>query len=334
MLLFLVVVMGLVVVPSAGADAADYTVRVTYQGSEDLHSVDVLLFDTDRACNTLTPSPTGPPSPDTAWTSLEILPDAEGNFPDRLLNIPTEVELHYAVARGEPTDGPGSGAGYFSTFGCVDEIADPSSGVPVLIEIEMTDINPSENTPPIADAGEDQTVEWVDGGVSVTLDGTTSEDPDGDTLTYTWTGGFSEGTASGLQPTVTFTTLGDFTVTLEVEDEDGGTDTDTATISVVDTTPPEVRSALEPSLKTPAWGVFEVIAECDDTCDDNPLTEATINGVNVYDGQEIVLFRHPFLTLVERTEYFLIVVGQEFELKVNCTDSSGNTSTSSVSADL
>jgi hypothetical protein len=42
----------------------------------------------------------------------------------------------------------------------------------------------SSNTPPIANAGISQT---VNKGVVVTLDGTTSSDEDGDTLTYNWT---------------------------------------------------------------------------------------------------------------------------------------------------
>jgi hypothetical protein len=331
-LLVMVVAMGTVVVPSAGADAADYTVRVTYQGSEDLHSVNVLLYDNDRACSTLTVSPTESPSPDSAWTSLEILPDAQGNFPDRLLNVPSDITLRYAVARGEPSEGQDGGVGYFSTFGCVDDIADPSPGVPVLIEIPMVDIVP--NNPPIADAGEDQRVEWVEGGASVTLDGTGSDDPDGDQLTYEWTGGFQGGPATTSTPTVTFTSLGDFEVTLTATDEHGATDTDMVSVSVVDTTPPVPTATLEPIFITPKWGLFEVVAECVDTCDPNPLTEATLNDVGVYNGQWVVLFQSNSLSRVQKTEYGLVVAAAEFELKVTCTDTAGNSSSSIAVPDL
>jgi hypothetical protein len=333
-LLVMVVAMGTVVVPSAGADAADYTVRVTYQGSEDLHSVDVLLFTTERACGTLTVSQTEPPSEDSAEASLEILPDAQGDFPDRLLNVPSGIIFQYAVARGEPSDGQGGGVGYFSTFGCVDDIAEPSPGVPVVIEIPMSDITPSENNPPVADAGEDQTVEWVAGGVSVTLDGTGSVDPDGDQLTYHWTGGFQGGTATTSTPTVTFTSLGDYQVTLTAEDEHGATNTDAVTVSVVDTTPPTPTAALEPIFITPKWGLFQVIAECVDTCDPNPLTEATLNDVSVYNGQWVVLFQSNSLSSVQRTEYGLIVAAAEFELKVTCTDTAGNSSSTTAVSDF
>ena len=43
---------------------------------------------------------------------------------------------------------------------------------------------PSVNNPPVADAGPDQTA--IDGSL-VTLDGTGSSDPDGDSITYSWT---------------------------------------------------------------------------------------------------------------------------------------------------
>jgi hypothetical protein len=330
----LVVFMGVIAVPSAGADVADYTVRVTYQGTQDLHNVEVLLYDNDRACDTLQVSPTDPPSSDAPWTSLDILADPDGSFPERALNIPTGIEFQYAVARGEPSDGQGGGVGYFSTFGCVDDIPERSTGEPVLIDISMTDITPSENTPPVADAGNDQTVEWVEGGVLVNLDGTASIDPDGDQLTYEWEGGFQGGTAATSTPAVIFTSLGDFEVTLTVADEHGSTDTDTTTVSVVDTTPPTPTAALEPIFTTPKWGLFEVIAECEDTCDPNPLTEATLNDSSVYNGQQVVLFRSTSRSKVQNTEYALIITAAEFDLEVTCTDTAGNTSTSTAAPDF
>jgi len=132
------------VLPSTGySDDSDYVIRVTYDGAITLHRVEVLLYDTDRACNTLVESPTGSPSTDVAWTSLVILPDPEGEIPDRGLNVPSEVEFHYAVARGEPGDESGGGKGYFVTFGCNDQIpaTDPSQAA--VIEISMHNLWPS-----------------------------------------------------------------------------------------------------------------------------------------------------------------------------------------------
>ncbi|MSS72239.1 MAG: DUF5011 domain-containing protein [Candidatus Latescibacteria bacterium] len=94
----------------------------------------------------------------------------------------------------------------------------------------------SANRPPVANAGADQTVECTGpSGASVTLNGAGSSDPDGDTLTYSWSGPF--GTVSGPTPTVTLP-LGTHTITLTVNDGKGGTSSDTVQIKVQDTTPP------------------------------------------------------------------------------------------------
>ncbi len=97
----------------------------------------------------------------------------------------------------------------------------------------INDFNPvGVNEPPTADAGADATVSETSGGTSVTLDGSASSDPDGDVLTYTWTGPFDGGTATGMNPTVVFPGPGTYEVTLTVDDGNGGTATDTIQITV------------------------------------------------------------------------------------------------------
>ncbi|MCL6591934.1 MAG: putative Ig domain-containing protein [Firmicutes bacterium] len=94
------------------------------------------------------------------------------------------------------------------------------------------------NQAPIANAGPDQlNIEANSAnGVQVHFDGSTSSDPDGDILTYTWSGPF--GTITGVSPTVQIP-LGAYTITLKVND--GSLEaTDTLQISVVDTTPPAI----------------------------------------------------------------------------------------------
>ncbi len=92
------------------------------------------------------------------------------------------------------------------------------------------------NKPPAANAGSDQTVECTGlVGTQVKLDGTGSTDPDGDALTFIWTGPF--GTVSGPTPTV-FLPLGTHTITLTVDDGKGGTASDQVVVIVKDTTPP------------------------------------------------------------------------------------------------
>jgi hypothetical protein len=102
---------------------------------------------------------------------------------------------------------------------------------------------PLPNNPPDADAGPDQiglyAVEGnTIGGAYVSLNGTASSDPDGDPITYLWSGTtyFDDNTIS--MP-IAFCSVGVTNITLQVTDSYGAADTDIVSIEVVDTTPPE-----------------------------------------------------------------------------------------------
>ena len=94
------------------------------------------------------------------------------------------------------------------------------------------------NLSPIANAGPDQTV--VDTGgdsvESVTLDGSSSSDPDGSVITYEWREG-SNFVAFGATPAV-FLPVGAHTLTLQVTDDRGATASDTVAITVRANLPP------------------------------------------------------------------------------------------------
>jgi len=94
------------------------------------------------------------------------------------------------------------------------------------------------NQPPFAFAGYDQLVEATAIQTPVTLDGSGSNDPDGDTLSYTWTGAF--GIATGVSPIVDLG-LGTYTIQMSVDDGKGGIASDEVNIIVQDTTPPTLN---------------------------------------------------------------------------------------------
>ncbi|HEX8337656.1 MAG TPA: Calx-beta domain-containing protein, partial [Pyrinomonadaceae bacterium] len=96
------------------------------------------------------------------------------------------------------------------------------------------------NKPPVADAGADLTAECVSGQASVTLDGSGSTDPDGDTpLAYEWKEGATV-LGSGQTLNVTLAS-GAHTITLKVTDPSGDSSQDTVAVNVVDTQAPVVN---------------------------------------------------------------------------------------------
>lgn len=86
------------------------------------------------------------------------------------------------------------------------------------------------NRAPVAQAGPDQRLTATSAaGITITLDGTASVDPDGDALTYTWSGSF--GTVDGPTPTVNLP-AGAHVIILTVQDSLGATGVATLTIRV------------------------------------------------------------------------------------------------------
>ena len=79
-------------------------------------------------------------------------------------------------------------------------------------------------TPPLANAGIDVEVEQ---GTTVQFDASASTDPDGVIDFYQWSNGMT-----GVSPTMTFDTVGEFVLTLTVTDNEALSDTDEITINV------------------------------------------------------------------------------------------------------
>src|SRR4030095_17005765 len=101
-------------------------------------------------------------------------------------------------------------------------------------------VEPPANHLPVAAAGVDQLVYSNGCAITVTLDGSASSDPDGDTLRHAWSGHGL--TASGRTATVNLLP-GHYTFTLTVDDGRGGTATDTVNVTVIDNVAPEIKIA-------------------------------------------------------------------------------------------
>ena len=167
----------------------------------------------------------------------------------------------------------------------------------------------------------------------LSVDGSGSTDP-ADPLTFTWTGPF--GTASGPTPTVSLP-LGVHSVTLTVNDGDGGTDSITAVVTITDTTPPTVIASLD--LIGPGddgddddEGHFVVNFSASDACDADPTVSAELvvqglpDPIPVAAGQEFEFEFDDDGADVETEDGFLEIEAPGLTLRVTATDASGNVS--------
>jgi len=168
-------------------------------------------------------------------------------------------------------------------------------------------------TPPVANAGPDQT---VDEDTVVTFDGSGSTDDVG-IVNYTWT--FTDGTAQtlyGVAPTYTFAEPGVYTVNLMVTDAVGLSDNDTVVITVLDTTAPIPDPGVGQTI--PEGGT--VVIDGSGSQDNDGVVDYTWtfnDGVNdvVVDGP---ILNHTFL------------LAGNYTITLTCTDAAGNSASSTT----
>ncbi|KAF0146379.1 MAG: VBCS repeat-containing protein [Nitrospirae bacterium] len=142
---------------------------------------------------------------------------------------------------------------------------------------------PESNQIPVANAGPDQTISCSgSNGAAVTLNGSGSSDPDGDALTYTWTGIF--GTATGVNPQVQIP-LGTYSITLKVDDGKGGTAEDTVVITVQDSVPPSTSATITGTSGNNGWYKSDVNINLTST--DNCSGAKEIH--YIFDGAETII---------------------------------------------
>jgi len=171
---------------------------------------------------------------------------------------------------------------------------------------------PPDTTPPVADAGPDQT---VNEDTVVTFDGSGSTDNVG-IVSYTWT--FTDvtpKTLTGVNPNYTFTNPGVYTVTLNVTDAAGNWDTDTVTITVRDVTPPVADAGPDQSVL--------------------PGTTVIFNGSGSTDNVGIVNYTWTFTDVTPQSltgvnpNYTFDNTG-DFEITLNVTDAASNWDTDNM----
>jgi hypothetical protein len=223
------------------------------------------------------------------------------------------------------------------------------------VRIRVFRVAPPPNRPPVADAGDDQTLECTaPSGVRATLDGSGSTDPEGAVLTYQWSApGVTLDDPTAVQPSATFP-LGTTTVSLVVDDGQAASPPDTVGISVRDTVAPRVTARPYPQTLWPPnqrYVPIRLTTTATDVCDaalsltatawsdqpDNGLGDGNTTGdVRVIRASGQVLYssnaspRVTFDPARDRLELRAERAGsarRTYTIEVTATDDNGNRST-------
>jgi glucose/arabinose dehydrogenase len=194
----------------------------------------------------------------------------------------------------------------------------------------------NQNQPPIAVATADPTSGAAP--LTVAFDGTASNDPDGDTLTYAWDldgdGAFDDGAAA--TASFTYTQPGTYTATLRVTDPSGASGTGSITISPGNTPPTAV-------IDTPAagttWKVGDPINFSGHATDpqQGTLPSAALTWSLVLQHCPSTCHEHPLQTFSGTASGSIVAPDHEYpsylELRLTATDAGGLTNTASLRLD-
>jgi len=188
-----------------------------------------------------------------------------------------------------------------------------------------------DTIPPVVDAGPDLTVEQEShAGTQVTLYGN-AIDICSTQFTFAWS---ENGVVLGTEQDLTYTfNLGEHVVTLKATDMSGNVGSDSVTVTVIDTTPPEISATVTPSTMWPPnhkYVEVKVTVTAYDVCDPSPtitLVSVTSNEPDnsVGDGNtvnDIVIINDFAFNL--RAERSGTGSGRIYTITYKATDVSGN----------
>lgn len=203
-----------------------------------------------------------------------------------------------------------------------------------------------DTTPPVVNAGPDITVEQEShAGTQVILNGT-AMDTVSTRFNFTWSeNGVVLGTetnATNVTLTHTFN-LGTHIVTLNATDEAGSTGSDNVTVTVIDTTPPQVNATVTPDTLWPPnhkYSKVKVNVTAYDICDPSPkITFLSITSNepdnSIGDGNTandiLVIDNFTFNLRAERSG---TGSGRTYTITYKATDASGNYAVATVTIEV
>jgi PKD repeat protein len=161
-------------------------------------------------------------------------PDVAVDFDGSGSSDPNGDALTYAWDFGDGTIGTGVTTSHTytaeNTYTATLTVTDPD-GLSDFVAVTVTIAIPPANRAPVANVG--GPYNNIYSGAAYTFNGAGSSDPDGDTLTYAWDFGDSN-TGTGQSPAHSYSTAGDYTLSLTVSDAEFSSDPSITTITVAD----------------------------------------------------------------------------------------------------
>lgn len=223
-------------------------------------------------------------------TVLQNLPPVANAGPDQVVEQTSPIGAEVTLNASEPYDPYGDPLTYTWTWnggsatGVTSTAIFPPGTTTVTLTVsdgqfnatDAVNITVQDTTPPIVNAGPDVTMEQESyARTQVTLFGTVT-DAASTQFNFTWSEGevvlAMETNASNTTLTYTFN-LGVHIITLTATDEAGNTASDNVTVTIVDTTPPQITATATPNILWPPnhkYVEVKVTVTVNDTCDPSP----------------------------------------------------------------